>query len=141
MKNIIFSKNAFSIIEILIALTFLSVGIFTIAKMFPFGMQISHYSEEQTLASTFAQDKMEELISCGYEGIATGTIEEKHETQSGSFGDKYNFFRETNVVYVDGNISASESDTGMKKIEITIFWNTNDGSEKNITLRRLISRR
>lgn len=140
-KNFKIKKFGFSIVEILVAITFLTVGILSVANMFPFGMNISHFSEYKTVAATLAQDKMEELVSFGYDGIAAGIIEAKQEVIAGSFGDKYNFYRETNVFFIDGDFAASEFDTGMKKIETTVFWNMNDGTEKSITLKRLISRR
>ncbi|MFH1029762.1 MAG: hypothetical protein V1770_00705 [bacterium] len=143
MKNKKFKiiGSGFSLIEILIAITFLTVGIFSVASMFPTGIKMSRTAEEKTLAATIAQEKMEELIASGYEGIAIGIIEPRHEAVQGSYGDIYNFYRETATAYVDEDLSPSESDTGMKKIEVTIFWNAIDGTEKNITLRRLISRR
>lgn len=134
-------KSGFSIIEVLVAITFLTVGIFAIAHMFPTGISISQISEENTIATTLAQDKLEELIASGYEGVIVGTIESKHKLTAGSFGDKYNFYRETIVHYVDEDLAESETDTGIKKIETTIFWNINNGTEKNIILKRLISRR
>lgn len=144
MRRIFTSKLrttlGFSIIEILAAITFLTVGIFAIAKIFPFGIQISQNAEDRTIAATLAQDKIEELISSGYEGIAIGIIEAKQEIPSGSFGDKYNFYRQTIVSFVDGDLADSVSDTGMKKIEVTVFWNSG-GNEKNLVLKRLISRR
>lgn len=134
-------QSGFAIIEALVAITFLTVGILSVANIFPFGMNISHFAEYKTVAATLAQDKVEEFIAFGYDGIAAGIVEAKHEVMAGSFGDKYNFYRETIVVYVDGSLAASESDTGMKKIETTVFWRANDGTEKNVTLKRLISRR
>ncbi|MFH1564430.1 MAG: hypothetical protein ABIC82_01110 [bacterium] len=141
MKNKKTIEFGFSIIEILVAITFFTVGILTIANMFSFGMNISSFSEYKTIAATLAQDKMEELIAFGYDGINVGTIEEKHKVQQGSFGGKYNFYRETITAYVDGDLAEQVSDTGMKKIETTVFWNVNDGTEKSFLLKRLISRR
>ncbi|MFH1192023.1 MAG: prepilin-type N-terminal cleavage/methylation domain-containing protein [bacterium] len=137
------NKKGFSIIEVIAAIALLSIGIFTIAKMFPFGLQISKSSEEITAAAMAANEKMESLVALGYEGIGTGEIEAKQKISAGSFGDIYGLSRETMVSYVDGNLSEPipVSDTGMKKIKITVYWMPSAGGEKNIEFNRLISKR
>jgi len=137
MKN----KLGFSMIEVLIGISFLTIGIFSIVKMFPYGLQISKSSEESSLAGILAQAKMENTISLGYENIAVGIIEAKHKIPSGSFGDIYNFFRETTISYLDIDLNESIEDTGMKKIIVEVSWLLSTGSEKSIILNRLISRR
>lgn len=137
------NKSGFSIIEIIAAIALLTIGIFAIVKMFPFGLQISKSSEEITVAAMAANEKMESLISLGYDGINTGTIEAKQTISIGSFGNIYGLSRKTVVSYVDGNLAEPipVSDTGMKKIEITVYWMQSTGEEKNVVFNRLISRR
>lgn len=143
MRKILSTPDAFSIIEVIVAISLLSIGIFAIVKMFPFGLQISKSSEEITVAAMAANEKMESLVALGYDGINTGTIEAKQKISTGSFGDVYGLYRETIVSYVDGNLAEPipVSDTGMKKIEITVYWMQSTGEEKNVVFNRLISRR
>ncbi|MFC1612940.1 hypothetical protein ACFL23_01275 [Patescibacteria group bacterium] len=135
------NKIGFSIIEILIGISILTIGIFGVVKMFPYGLQISKYAENNTLGVMAGQEKMENTISAGYENIGTGIIEAKHKITSGSFGDTYNFFRETEVIFVDADLNDSVADTGMKKITVEVSWQLSTGEEKNIILNKLISRR
>jgi len=139
--NLAKNKTGFTIIEVLVAISFLSVGIFAIAKLFPFGLKISQSATEYTLSATLAQEQMEILIAEDYSNIATGNIEVLHHVSIGSFGDVYNFQRETNVSYVDEYLSDSGSDTGLKKIEVIVRWNSNMGTVEQTIFRRLMARR
>lgn len=135
------NRFGFSIIEVLASITLLVIGLFSIVKLFPYGMKISRFAEKKSLAAVIAQEKMETLISSGYEGIDTGTIEARSQVSTGNFGYKYHFDRETTVIYVDGDLNESESDTGMKQIEVTVFWNAKEDVEETVIFNRLMSRR
>ncbi len=135
------NKKGFSIIEVIAAIALLAIGIFAIAKMFPFGLQISKSSEEITVATMAANEEMEYLIALGYDGVNTGTIEAKQSISIGSFGNIYGLSRETVVSYVDGSLNNSATDTGIKKIEITVYWIQSTEGEKSVEFKRLISKR
>lgn len=132
--------RGFSLIEVLAAISFFSVGLFAIANVFTYGLKISKLAQDNTLGISIAETKLEEILENDYDAIPTGIIEPKTKITSGSFGNVYNFYRETKVSYVNASLGEDSNDTGMKKIEVKIYWLTNVGKEQNITLMRLLSR-
>lgn len=112
----------FSLIEIMVALAVLSTAFFGLIKVFPLGIEMNTSSKNKTVASYLAQDKIESLYSQGYDNIATGTIETKHRLSASNDSYLYNYHRETVVDYIDGNLTATSGDSGMKRISTTIYY-------------------
>jgi len=136
MKNI---KTAFTLIEILISVFILSMGITGILMMFPTGVQVEKSAQTLTAANQSAQARIEENISKSYSEIIIGTTTEEY----GSIPGFSYFKRLTRINYYDPlNLIVTGSDSGIKKVEVFIFWKSPLGSsEKNTKLESLISRR
>lgn len=129
-----------SLLEIMVALSILVVAFITLMQSFPLGLTINKTSENTTKASYLAQEKLEELNSLGYNNIPTGIIEAKHRLTDDQTNYLYYFQRQTAVSYVDGNLQASGSDMGLKKIIVTIYYtNALSKTEKNYSTVTLIS--
>ncbi|MEA3359635.1 MAG: prepilin-type N-terminal cleavage/methylation domain-containing protein [Thermodesulfobacteriota bacterium] len=60
------SDNGFTLIEILIAISILSIGIFSVASMQISAIKGNSSADRLTRATTIAQDKIEQLISVPY---------------------------------------------------------------------------
>ncbi|MBT3690404.1 prepilin-type N-terminal cleavage/methylation domain-containing protein [bacterium] len=132
------NNKGFSLLEVLVALSILSVAVFSIVRLFPFGMNATKQSEQKTLAVNFAQAKIEELISQGYEQINVGTvIEESLSTIDNDFSE---FKRITRVKYLDSSLNETQTDLGLKLIETDIVWiNIMTGENTTLTIRTLNS--
>ena len=142
MSKIKTNHRGISILEALIAISILLIGILSIARVFPLATKISRSSEETTIAANLAQSEIETLFSWGYEGIGTGLIETKHRLSADPNNPFYAYQRQTDVRYVDANLSTSSSNTGLKKITVTIFWNSPAiNSEKSYPMIVLISQK
>lgn len=136
------NASGFTLLETIIAITVISIGLFSIIKIFPLVLKISKSSEQTTVAVNLAQSKLEELFSLGYESIVVGTVETKHRLASDSANPFYYYQRQTVVEYVDNNLSHSASDTGIKKITSSVFWRSPLSlTEKNVDLILLVSQR
>ncbi|MEK7167647.1 MAG: prepilin-type N-terminal cleavage/methylation domain-containing protein [Patescibacteria group bacterium] len=133
-------KKGFTIIEAMIAIAVLTIGILAVVKIFPVALQISKSAEQATVAINLAQAKTEELFSLGYDNIGIGTIEAKTRLSSDPDNPFYPYQRETTAGYVDEDLQNSVSDTGMKKITVTVFWrHPLLLGEKHVDLETLIS--
>ena len=129
-----------SLLEIMVSLSILVVTFITLMQSFPMALAINKTSENATKASYLAQEKLEELNSLGYNGIAVGAIETKHRLSNTSTDYLYYFQRETMVDYVDSNLQNSVSDTGLKKISVIIYYtNSFLKNEKTYSTVTLIS--
>ena len=60
-------KDGFTLIEVLLAIGLLTVGLLTIASMQVTAIKGNASARRQTERSTWAQDKMEELMSLNYD--------------------------------------------------------------------------
>lgn len=129
-----------ALLEVMVAFSILMLTFISLMQSFPVSMMINKTSENATKASYLVQEKLEELNSLGYENISIGTIEAKHRLSDDASNYLYYFQRQTIVSYVDGNLAASVSDTGLKKITITIYYtNAMSKTEKNYSTVTLIS--
>lgn len=111
-----------SLLEIMVSLSILVVTFISLMQSFPLALAINKTSENATKASYLAQEKLEELNSLGYGNIAVGEIEAKHRLSGTPTDYLYYFQRQTAVNYVDGNLQNSVSDTGLKKISVTVYY-------------------
>jgi type IV pilus assembly protein PilV len=129
--------KGFTIIEILIAIFILVVGILGVLSAFPLGTKFVTFSRMSSVAIQLAQEKMEEIISQSYDNISSST--EDYGKISGFEAYK----RVTEVNYYDPeNSTITTTNTGIKKIKITVFWHSPLWvSERSINLITLFTRR
>lgn len=110
-------------IEVMVSFSILVVAFMALISSFPTALSINKSAESATLASYLAQQKIEELSSLSYDDIATGTIESLHNLSASSSDYLYFFERETTVSSLDGNLAATSTDSGLKKISTTVYYN------------------
>lgn len=130
-------RSGFSLIEIIIAFSILSVAYIGMMRSFPLALSINKSSELGTVSAYLAQSKIEEVSSLAYENIATGTIEALHRLSATTTDYLYQFERETLCTNVDGNLAASSTDSGIKKISSTVYFHdpsTRARKSLNITI-------
>lgn len=136
-KNI---NHGFTLIEVIVAITVLAVGILSLTEIFPFALKISRSAEQQTVAVNLAQAKIEEMFYLDYENISTGTIEARQRMSDEPANPFYYYERETLAEHVDGDLNTSVTETGMKKITTTVYWDSPFFvNEKNTELSIIIS--
>jgi len=114
--------RAFTFVELLIALSLFSVGMLSILQVFPANRRLLAQSSYQSQASFLAEEQMETLRSLPYSSLTTGTYEAK-ATVPNSTGTQYSLFqRSTTIDYIDGSYSVSATDTGLKRLTVTVYW-------------------
>ena len=118
-----------SLIEIMVALLILMVAFIGLIQSFPFSQTIVKTAENSTKASYLAQNEIEKLLALNYDNIPVGAVETKQRLAADPANYLYYFQRQTTVSYLDSNWQPSASDTGMKKISITVYY-TNSISKK-----------
>ncbi len=116
------NNRGMSLIEIMVALLILMVAFIGLIQAFPFSRTIVKTAENSTKSSYLAQDELEQLLALSYENIPVGTVEAKQRLSADPTNDLYYFQRQTVVSYVDGNLQASGSDLGLKKITVTVYY-------------------
>ena len=129
--------KGFTIIELLISIFVLTVGILGILLMFPTAIRVEKSSQMASIASYLGQAKIEQIISQPYDEIASST--EDYGVISGFQPYK----RITEINYFDPvNSTTTGEDLGIKKIDITVFWQPPFGiTEKCFRIDSLVTKR
>ena len=108
-------QRGFTLIEIMVAITLLSIGLLGMAGLTVGIMRGNSLSSQVTTATALAQAKMEDIKRIGYSG--TSASAEGYNAISG-----YPLYRRDTVVDVD------TPNVGMKTVTITVFWDSNASS-------------
>ncbi len=136
-KHLKKSEKGFSFIEAIFAMMILSLGFVGIMSLYGMMNGNTENDELKIVASKLASQKIEEVLSnkanVGYANINTGST-----TEQLSY-DSLNFQRQTNINFVDSSDlkTVSGSDTGFKRIDVTVNWS--NGSNQNVSVMSLIS--
>ncbi|MEK7557615.1 MAG: prepilin-type N-terminal cleavage/methylation domain-containing protein [Patescibacteria group bacterium] len=137
-----FNSKGFSLIEIMIAFLILVIAFIGLIQAFPFSQIMIKTAENSSKASYLAQDKIEQLLSLGYDNIPVGAIETKQRLSASSTDYLYFFQRQTIVDYIDSDLQVSASSTDMKKISTTVYYTNNvSKTEKSYNISTIISQR
>ena len=115
------NDKGFTLIEVLIAMAILSVGLLGTAALITGIIKGNQISNRLTIATTLAQDKMEEIKGDSYSNAVTET-----KAFLPSPDDQYE--REVTV--------DDSSATDMKTVTVTVYW----GSDKSVVLQTILSR-
>ncbi len=142
MKKI--ADKGFTLVEVLIALTILSIGILGIAGLAGTALRSSSYSRSITQATNFAQERLEGLMGVDYNNIqaSSAAAGDFQRNCTGPVGPanapKYtctpaaptktigstNYTWSYTVTYVDldGNGTAVPNTDGLKRVDLTVSW-------------------
>jgi len=130
-----FSNAGFTLLEAMIAISILVIGIVAVLQIFPLALNIEKLNQMETQADFLAQEKIEEKASRSYQDIQVTT-----ETENSLPSPFERFSRETKVIYVDSDLATTTSDLGLKKIEVTVQWQSPLRlGEKSVNLITLIA--
>jgi len=133
-------SGGFTLIEATVAIMILVVGLLAVIQFFPFALRITGDSQNLTTASNVALSKIEELKEFTYDNISTGTIETKQRVSTDPDNYLYHYQRQTDIEYIDSYFNTSGADVGLKKITVTVFWQSPISSEeKSLKINTVIS--
>ncbi len=107
--------KGFTLIEIMVAITLLSIGLLGMAGLTVGIMRGNALSSEVTTATALAQAKMEDIKRVGYSGATE--ITEDYNSIAG-----YPLFKR------DTEIDVDTPDLGMKTVTITVSWDSDASS-------------
>ncbi|MDA3833407.1 MAG: type IV pilus modification protein PilV [Spirochaetales bacterium] len=109
------SSNGFTLMEVLVAMLILSVGLLGMAALITGIVNSNKLSNRISTATVLAQDKMEEIRSTGYAGAADDT-------------EDYNTISDYPLYKRITDVTAGDPAAGMKKIVVTVYWDSDNHS-------------
>jgi len=114
--------RGFTLIEAVLALAIFLIGALAILHFLPMGLKLAMAGRYQTQAAFLAQGKMEQYLALPYDGLETGVVEERQAAISDPASQLHSFEVQAEIHHVDGDLNEVSEDEGMKKIEVTVYW-------------------
>jgi prepilin-type N-terminal cleavage/methylation domain-containing protein len=107
-------EDGFSLIEVMIAVTFLGVGLLAIAQLIPVGMAGITQARLRTNAVHAAQEQLDALRSADFD--STALIAGDYSEENGKFS-------------LDWTITDDQPVTGMKRVDLSVSWPEPSGTK------------
>jgi type IV pilus assembly protein PilV len=124
----VLNQNAFSLIEILIALSIFSIGMLAVVSLQISSMDLNTSSRRLTDATALASERMERLLALPY--THEDLLEENNED-----------FQDTNGIYeISWNIVEDQFINDTKTIQVIVAFN-NRGEQRQVELQQVKSRK
>lgn len=87
-------QRGFTLVEVIVALTILSIGIIAIMRLFPISIQQARIAAERQQASFLAKSELGELRAAGAgAGLSTWATENAFHSATDEFGDNNKMFK------------------------------------------------
>ena len=111
------NNGGFTLIEVLVAMVILSVGLLGTAALIIGIINSNKLSNRISTATVLAQDKMEKIRGVGYDDA-----EDEDGTEDYNIIPNYPLYKRITGVVAD------DPAAGMKKITVTVYWESDDHS-------------
>lgn len=130
-------KSGFTIIEVIVAIGIFGFGVLAVLTYFVLSTQFVRLARQTTMASNLAQQVMEENIALSYDSLLPG--QSAKTPFSADSENPYSFYQyQTNISLIDSTLNNSANDAGLKKVDVTVFWNALQ-DEKSVHLSTVVT--
>ena len=124
METVFRTEKGFTILEVLIAISVLSIGILAVASMQVSAMWGNNFAARQTEGTTIALDRMEKLLSLSYQAA---------DLSSGNHTDP----NPPNGYSIVWNVEDDTPLNNSKQVRVTVKWSSH-GAQKAFSVERII---
>lgn len=124
-------QSGFTLLELLVALTILSVGLLGTAMLTTGIIRGNFFSKNITSATAIAQTTIEGAQRVGYTAVNTYVTDSTKVSPTVSMGG-VSFFQSASV-------SDNSPASNMKTISVTVSWNEANNAARSVTLQTILS--
>lgn len=122
------SQKGFTYVEVMMTVAFLAITLIPMMIMFWSGTRFVNVTRERNNAAHYAEEKLEAIRDMSYDNITMGNLPDESKTASGIV-----FTRHTDVETAPAGFTG-EGASDMKKIMVTISWNSELGGSRNLSV-------
>lgn len=147
MKNIVFKQpgikkdEGFTLVEMVFAISILAVGILGVASMQISAIRSNNFAHGTTESTTWAMNKVEELINIGLSDYDNSDLEDTDNDGSSGLNHATSAtadHEDTQGRYnIYWNVAADSLIDDTKTISVIVIW-TDHGTEKSVTMQHVI---
>lgn len=136
------NQNAFSLIEVLIAMAIFSIGILAVVSLQVSSMNLNASSRRLTEAAALASERMERLLVLPYNHDDLLDTDDNGDAGLGNIGEEGNDadFQESIGIYnIFWNIAENQFVNDTKTIRVLVVYE-NHGEQRQVVLQQVKSR-
>jgi type IV pilus modification protein PilV len=138
----ILTQDAFSLIEVLIAIAIFSIGMLAVVSLQISSMNLNASSRRLTEATALASERMERLLALPYNHANLVDTDDDGATGLGHIGEGGNDadFEETNGIYnIFWNIAENQFVNNTKTFRVIVVYD-NRGEQRQVVLQQVKNR-
>lgn len=125
MFNKLYDKKGFTLIEVIIAISVVTIGVLTIMTFIMVVIKGNKYSERLTTATVIAQDKLENAFRIGHDSLSNDT---------GSYTAFISY-------YWTKTVESNTPGTDTKTVTINVYWDpATTTSSHTIALQTVVAK-
>jgi type IV pilus assembly protein PilV len=136
-------ENGFTILEVLFAISILSIGILAVASMQASAIRGNDFAGRTTNGTSLAADKMEKLIAIAFDNYEDSDLQDTDGDGDGGLDDattgSADHYENQNDWTVFWNISDNSLINNTKTVSVIVTW-THRGAQKNVSMRYVVPR-
>lgn len=135
------NRRGAGLVDVMIALVLISGAGIVFSAAFPTGISGVRQGGDIKRATMLAQRKVEQVRSLGYENLSYENLHTAGFIDSDSSSGPYSFTSDAiaaGLTSPAGELKIDDEDTGLKKISVTVKWNSN-GVQRSVVLQTLIA--
>jgi type IV pilus assembly protein PilV len=141
------NEGGFSIIEVMIAISILSIGILALASMQVAAMRGNSFAGSVTEGSTWALDQIEKLMNLPWDDASLQDADQDGAAGLGNIGFDNNEdtqedadFKVTRGRYsIHWNVADNVVTANTRTVNVIVTW-SDHGVEKRVSIRRVVAR-
>lgn len=136
-------EKGFTILEVLIAISILSIGILAVASLQASAIRGNDFAGSATNGTIWAADKMEKLIAMAFDDYGDSNLRDTDGDGDGGLDDATIATADHNETQGDWTILWNISDNSLidntKTVNVIVNW-TNHGAQKSVSMRYVVPR-